>query len=782
MKIILGFVFTILWIIQLQAQYWDGAPGQQVNFGLDIQSETHPLVGQGEYLYCINYSSDAGHTMSVLRWSACAGWQNIGNFGAWDNPNGEFILCSLAISGNYLYVGGGFDEISSLDVNGDPVCVAATNIARFNLNTSQWSGIGYTELDRWVEAVTVDNFGNVYAGTKTPLPAGFTSDLDSEMLMKWDGSNWSGVGDGLYGFDLSEMENGVYALATDGTNVFASGQFSGASGVPACCLIKWNGGAWTAMAGLYYDDSALWAGPSSGGKDSIIVAGTNVFIAGGFDSISTNGTDFMPAAGIARVSSITGLPLPCPGLALTNVSFGNLQNGIGDSLVQQNGSVYLTGRFDLIGTIAARNIATWNITSDSWSALGPGLSISADSVYPYACGFGITANTNAVFVYGFFDYAGDVAITSPTSIARWMTAPDAACPATIETVAGEYSLGGTYTTDSNPVIDAGLYEPTDIVFDNTVDWLNGNENYYICDQMNYVVDLVETNSNFYTVAGNDSLGSGYSGDGGGAGAATLSLPAGLASDASGNVFIADQGNNVIRKVDHSGIITTVAGNYSAGGAYAGDGGAATNASLNNPNSVAVDNVGNLYIADLSNNLIRKVDTNGIITTVAGKYSLGGTYSGDGGAATNAGLNYPSYVRLDSVGNIYICDALNNVIRKVDTTGIITTVAGNHTLGGGYSGDGGAATNACLSFPMGLAISSSLYISDSGNNVIRAVSPRGVISTVAGSVSLGGTYSGDGGPATSAGLNFPCGLALDGYGTLYISDSGNNVIRTATPLF
>ena len=146
----------------------------------------------------------------------------------------------------------------------------------------------------------------------------------------------------------------------------------------------------------------------------------------------------------------------------------------------------------------------------------------------------------------------------------------------------------------------------------------------------------------------------------------------MALDASGNLYIADDDNNRIRKVDTNGIITTVAGNGSA--SYSGDGGAATNASLYYPCGVAFDASGNLYIADYGNNRIRKVDTNGIITTVAGNGSCG--YSGDGGAATNASLYYPYGVALDAFGNLYIADYDNNRIRKVDTNGIITTVAGN----------------------------------------------------------------------------------------------------------
>ena len=174
----------------------------------------------------------------------------------------------------------------------------------------------------------------------------------------------------------------------------------------------------------------------------------------------------------------------------------------------------------------------------------------------------------------------------------------------------------------------------------------------------------------------------------------------------------------------NGIITTV-----AGGGSGGDGSAATNASLGSPYGVAVDASGNLFIADIGNQRIREVSTNGIITTVAGNGAYG--YSGDGGAATNASLGYPDGVAVDASGNLFIADNLNSSIRKVSTNGVITTVAGNGTYG--YSGDGGAATNANLHFPSGVAVDASgnLFIADSFNHRIRRVSTNGIITTVAG---------------------------------------------------
>ncbi len=274
-----------------------------------------------------------------------------------------------------------------------------------------------------------------------------------------------------------------------------------------------------------------------------------------------------------------------------------------------------------------------------------------------------------------------------------------------------------------------------------------------------------------TVAGNGISGS--SGDGGAATNAKLQNPGGVVVDALGDLFIADTASCRIRRVGTNGIITTMAGNGNPG--YSGDGGAATNASLFYPLGVAVAATGNLFIADNLNSRIREVGTNGIINTVAGEGSFGNFgYSGDGGAATNAELNEPSGVVLDLTGNLFIADTGNCRIRKVATNGIITTVAGNGSPG--YLGDGETATNAELNSPSGVIVDASgnLFIADTYNNVIREVGTNGIIATVAGNGTQ--SYSGDGGPATNASLNYPTGVAVDAAGNLFVADFNNNRIR------
>jgi len=337
----------------------------------------------------------------------------------------------------------------------------------------------------------------------------------------------------------------------------------------------------------------------------------------------------------------------------------------------------------------------------------------------------------------------------------------------ITTVAGNgYGAGlgygyGAYSGDGQMATNAELNAPQLVTVDAT-------GNLFIGDQDNNRIRKVGTNGMITTVAGNGTPG--YSGNGGAATNARLYWPIGAAVDSTGNLFVADFGNNVIRKVGTNGIITTVAGNGTQG--YSGDGGAATNAELYWPCGIAVDAADNLFIGDEGNNRIRMVSVAGIITTVAGNGTAG--YIGDGSAATSAELHYPYAVAVDTIGNLYIGDYFNNVVRKVETNGIITTVAGNG--GYGYSGDGGAAINAGLDGTLGVALDATgnLYIGDEGNNRIREVSVAGIITTVAGNGTAG--YIGDGGAATNAELNDPDGVAVDTSGNLFVADSGNNVIR------
>jgi sugar lactone lactonase YvrE len=321
-----------------------------------------------------------------------------------------------------------------------------------------------------------------------------------------------------------------------------------------------------------------------------------------------------------------------------------------------------------------------------------------------------------------------------------------------------------FSGDGGPATSARLADPSGVALD-------ASGNLYIADSFNNRIRKVNTSGTISTVAGDGNFG--FGGDGAGATGAQLSDPVGVAFDASGNLYIADTENNRIRKVNSSGTISTVAGDGNSG--FGGDGGPATSAQLAFPAGVALDASGNLYIADTNNNRVRKVNTGGTVSTVVGDGNSG--FGGDGGPATSAQLAFPAGVALDASGNFYIADAFNNRIRKVDSTGIITTVAGDGTPG--FGGDGGPATCALLALgtgPAGVALDASgnLYIADTFNSRIRKVDTSGTISTVAGNGNDG--FSGDGGPATSAQLFEPFGVAVDANGNLYISDEENNRIR------
>jgi len=326
----------------------------------------------------------------------------------------------------------------------------------------------------------------------------------------------------------------------------------------------------------------------------------------------------------------------------------------------------------------------------------------------------------------------------------------------ITTIAGTGGFG--FTGDGGAAIAAQLNGPSAIAVD-------GQGNIFIADYNNHRIRKISPTGIITTIAGTGT--GGYAGDGGLAVNAQINRPSGLAVDGQGNLFLADYFNHRVRKVDVGGVISTVAGNGTAG--FSGDNGAASNAQLNFPSGVSLDNQGNLFIADRNNNRVRKVDSLGIISTVAGNGTFG--FAGDGGPATTAQLKEPWAIVVDAAGNLYISDELNDRVRKVNTSGVITSIAGTDDVG-----DGGLAKNALIDYPTGIAADpqGNIYVADYGLSRIRKIAPTGLITTIAGNGVDGD--AGDGGPATSAQINGPWQLALDGSGNLYITDSFNSRIR------
>ncbi|CAM5322219.1 NHL domain-containing protein [Streptomyces abikoensis] len=334
---------------------------------------------------------------------------------------------------------------------------------------------------------------------------------------------------------------------------------------------------------------------------------------------------------------------------------------------------------------------------------------------------------------------------------------DSARPIRTVTGTGDAAFGG----DEGPSAAARLNGPYGIVVD-------GTGTLYFSDHRNHRVRKVTTDGKIKTVAGTGDAG--YSGDGGLAVSARLNCPREVAVDGAGAVYIADASNHRVRKVATDGTISTVAGTGTGG--FGGDGGLALDAQLKYPHGVAVDSTGAVYISEWGNYRVRKVATDGTISTVAGTGT--GGFGADGGRADSAQLNHPQGVAVDAAGNLYIADCDNQRVRKVTADGTISTIAGTGVAG--FGGDGGPAASAKLYNPMGMVVdgTGALYIADSDNHRVRKVAADGTISTVVGAGSAG--FGGDGGSAVSAQLNMPFGLAVDCVDALYIADFGNHRIR------
>jgi streptogramin lyase len=310
---------------------------------------------------------------------------------------------------------------------------------------------------------------------------------------------------------------------------------------------------------------------------------------------------------------------------------------------------------------------------------------------------------------------------------------------------------GTQGANNGIGTTASFYRPCGLTIDAS--------NYiYVADELNHLIRKISSTNDVTTFAGSGAKGAAN----GISTIASFNFPAGVAVDKNGNVFVADPLNNSIRKVTSSGIVSTFAGNGNIGAANGKD----TSASFYEPLGVTVDTIGNVYVADRFNNLIRKITPTGIVSTLAGNINGGST----NGIGTNATFNQPFGVAVDASGNVFVADTYNHLIRKITTTGVVSTLAGSGIIGN----SNGIGVAASFNHPFGIAVDATgnIFVADSYNNLIRKISPIGEVSTIAGSGIKGSTN----GIGTSASFNEPFGITVDANGNIYVSDRLNHLIR------
>ena len=833
--------------------------------GNDGNNPQAGLIAAGNTLYGVTEYSSLNHGAVFAVNTNGGGFMNLYGFSGGNdgrNPDGTLLLSGNTLYGTVYY--GGIADVIYADVSGiGTVYKVNTNGSGFLTlysfkagKTNPSSGL-YTNSDGACPEVGLILSGNTLYGT---TEHGGTSGYGTVFKINTDGSgfvnlhNFTNGSDGsdphclvisgntLYGTTFGLSGNGtVFALNTNGTGFttlhsFTAINFTLPKGGPGPAPGYTNTDG-VMPTGLTLSGNTLYGTAYAGGTNG---NGT-VF------SLNTNGTGFMVLHSFAAsstnssgvyVNSEGTHPIMFTGLILSsNTLYGTANYGGGAG----NGTIFALNTNGTSFTTIYKFTATDSVTGTNNDGANPyaGLVLSGNTLYGTATSGG-NSGAGTVFSISLALLVNTTSLPNGTNgvvYSQTLTASGGQIPYTWTNISGTLPLGltlanngiitGTPTNDgtftfSVKVTDALSIAATQIlaltVVGPPIVTIQPTNNPLLVTVGNNVVLAVSVAGTgpfsyqwqlsgtnlpsgiISTVAGNGNYG--YSGDGGAAISAELFYAESVSADAIGNLYIADSLNNRIRKVGTNGIITTMAGNGTNG--YSGDGGAATNASLSDPSGLALDASGNLFIADSGNQLIRKVDTNGIMSTVLGipcagltldrlgnlfmangsqilKLGAGtngtittvagnGTYGsfGDGIAATNASLDAPSGVTLDAFGNLFIADSGNNIIRKVGANGIISTIAGDGLYS--YLGDGGRAIYAALFNPTGVVLDNSgnLFIADTGNNRIRKVDTNGIITLVAGN---GSSFSsnGDGGMATNATILEPSGVALDAYGNLFISE-------------
>lgn len=648
------------------------------------------------------------------------------------------VALATDASGNTYVVVRGTDQVVRIDSGGTLWTFAGSGVGSSTGDGGPATAAGLA----YPEALTVDSSGAVYI-----------ADADKIRRVGSNGiiTTFAGTGVGGYTGDggpaLKATLNGPTAMAFDqyGNLFFAD------TGNHVIREVTLDGNIHT-IAGVGYATSGGDGGPAlAAGLNTpsgvAVDSNENVYIS---DTVNNEIRIVSPDGTIQRYagqsSSSTGIP----------IGGGNPNLAVNATLNDPTGLV-----FDSAGNLyfvePSANLV-WRITPDGHIANWAGTGISGGSGDG---GWAWAANLD--------DPLG-IAVDSKNDL---LIADFGNNRVRIVTAINAPSIGSQPSTVINTFAGNGLvsFNPRGLA-------ISGNMLYFSDGTANRVRWINLSTGELGLLAGNGAAA--YAGDTsstvtGYASSASLNAPRGLAVDSSGNVYIADSGNNRIRMVNTSGLISTVAGDGTAG--YSGDSGPATDAEIDSPYGLAVDQSGNLYIAERAGNRVRKVTTSGTITTVAGTGNAGVPPS-ETGTAIDQPLNSPSGLAIESGGSVLIADTNNNRIRRLSTDGTITTVAGSGAIG--YAGDGGPATSAKLNLPVGVGEDSNgnIYIADTTNNVIRWVGSDGNIATIAGNGTSG--YNGDGSPATSYELGSPSGVAPASACSVLVADTTNQRIRKVFP--
>ncbi len=581
---------------------------------------------------------------------------------------------------------------------------------------------------------------------------------------------------------LTASITGLYSMAVD-----PSGNIYLPDGIDAVVRMVNTDGIIKTIAGTH--SSHFYAGDGGPATDASIIypqcvaadAVGNIYVGDyGNERVRKVALDFTGSNTICQ-TSVTTMSYPVSGgtWSSSNPAVATVNSSTGEITGLTNGTVIISYT---IGGFSATVLATVMPLPNSGTISGPsvvpiGGSIALSSTQPGGVWSGCNNSVATIDGGGNVSGLSNGSALMSYTVTNGCGSSHATFPVTVGSCVAATNIS---TIAGNHVAgysgDGGPASEAELTAPHAI-VADASGNVFIADRFNHVIRKINPSGTISTIAGTGVAG--FSGDGGPASNAALNNPAGLAFDGDGNLYIADMYNERIRKIDLSGNISTVAGNgYHGGwmGAPFGNGGPATDAALVYPIALAVSCSGEMYIAEYGSQRVRKVDEAGIITNFAGTARAG--YNGDGLPATDAELNHPHGVALDVDGNVYIADAWNNRVRIVEaTTGKMYTYAGNGAAT--YAGDGMPKGSASLWIPWGITFDGcgNLYICDYNNNAVRVVDKStGYITTFAGNGQRGWGYTGDGGPATDASIYLPSGLAIDGSGNIYVADYGNNLIR------